>query len=29
MYITAFLLMDTFSYQYIKPISVACKNILK
>ena len=29
MYIIAFVLIDTFSYQYIKPIAVACKNNLK
>lgn len=26
MYIITFLLIDTFSLQYIKPIAVACKN---
>ncbi len=29
MYITAFVDIATFSLQYIKPIAVACKNILK
>lgn len=29
MYITALLNIATFSLQYIKPIAVACKNILK
>lgn len=29
MYIITFMDMATFSLQYIKPIAVACKNILK
>lgn len=29
MYIIALLNITTFSLQYIKPIAVACKNILK
>lgn len=29
MYIIAFMDIATFSLQYIKPIAVACKNILK
>ena len=29
MYMIAFMNIATFSLQYIKPIAVACKNILK